>query len=90
LLLVLGDIVAVNGKPMKGVWAARGTDLFLTPTVGVQPPNQPPQGRQAIGDVQRGDIQDMIWDIPDSDSNPTGTITASGFSRGPLAPGAPG
>jgi uncharacterized protein (TIGR03437 family) len=89
LLIVLGDIVAVNGRPVKGVWAARATDLFLTPTVGVQPPNQPPQGRQAIGDVQRGHIQDMIWDILDLDSNPIGTITASGFSRGPRAPGAP-
>jgi uncharacterized protein (TIGR03437 family) len=89
LLIVLGDIVAVNGRPVKGVWAARATDLFLTPTVGVQPPNQPPQGRQAIADVQRGHIQDMIWDILDLDSNPIGTITASGFSRGPRAPGAP-
>jgi len=89
LLIVLGDIVAVNGRPVKGVWAARATDLFLTPTVGVQPPNQPPQGRQAIADVQRGHIQDMIWDILDLDSNPIGTITASGFSRGPRAPGSP-
>jgi uncharacterized protein (TIGR03437 family) len=89
LLIVLGDIVAVNGKPVKGVWAARATDLFLTPTVGVQPPNQPPQGRQAIADVQRGHIQDMIWDILDLNSNPIGTITASGFSRGPRAPGSP-
>jgi uncharacterized protein (TIGR03437 family) len=31
----------------------------------------------------------MIWDILDLDSNPIGTITASGFSRGPRAPGAP-
>jgi uncharacterized protein (TIGR03437 family) len=89
LLIVLGDIVAVNGRPVKGVWAVRATDLFLTPTVGVQPPNQPPQGRQAIADVQRGHIQDMIWDILDLDSNPIGTITASGFSRGPRPPGAP-
>ena len=89
LLIVLGDIVAVNGRPVKGVWAARATDLFLTPTVSVQPPNQPPQGRQGIADVQRGHIQDMIWDILDLDSNPIGTSTASGFSRGPRAPGAP-
>src|SRR6516164_8853347 len=88
-LIIIGDIVAVNGRPVKGVWALRATDLFLTPTVGVQPPNQPPQGRQAIADVQRGHIQDMIWDILDLDSNPIGTITASGFSRGPRAPGAP-
>jgi len=88
-LIIIGDIVAVNGRPVKGVWALRATDLFLTPTVGVQPPNQPPQGRQAIADVQRGHIQDMIWDILDLDSNPIGTITASGFSRGPRPPGAP-
>lgn len=88
-LIILGDIVAVNGRPVKGVWALRATDLFLTPTVGVQPPNQPPQGRQAIADVQRGHIQDLVWDILDLDSNPIGTITASGFSRGPRAPGTP-
>jgi uncharacterized protein (TIGR03437 family) len=88
-LIILGDIVAVNGRSVKGVWALRATDLFLTPTVGMQPPNQPPQGRQAIADVQRGHIEDMVWDILDLDSNPIGTITASGFSRGPRAPGTP-
>jgi hypothetical protein len=40
-LIILGDIVAVNGRPVKGVWVLRATDLFLTNTVGVQPPNQP-------------------------------------------------
>jgi hypothetical protein len=88
-LIILGDIVAVNGRAVKGVWALRATDLFLTPALGIQPLNQPPQGRQAIADVQRGHIQDMVWDILDLDSNPIGTITASGFSRGPRAPGAP-
>jgi uncharacterized protein (TIGR03437 family) len=39
--------------------------------------------------VQRGHIQDLVWDILDFDSSPIGTITASGLSRGPRAPGAP-
>ncbi|MBI3679064.1 MAG: hypothetical protein HY235_01445 [Acidobacteria bacterium] len=87
--VMIGDIVAVNGKPVKGAFALRATNLNLTPTVGVQPPNQPPQGRQAIGDVQRGNLVTIIWDMLDSDSNPIGTITATGLTRGPRAPGAP-
>ena len=60
LLIVLGDIVAVNGRPVKGVWAARATDLFLTPTVGVQPPNQPPLRRCKDRKRQCGMVHDGI------------------------------
>ena len=89
LFLMIGDIVAVNGKSVKGAFALRSTNLFLTPTIGVQPPNQPPMARQAIGDVQRGNLVTIVWDLLDSDANPIGTITASGLTRGPRAPGAP-
>jgi hypothetical protein len=87
--LMMGDIVAVNGKAVKGGFSLRATNLFLTPTIGVQPSNQPPQARQAIGDVQRGNLVTIVWDVLDSESNPIGTITASGLTRGPRAPGAP-
>jgi len=87
--VMIGDIVAVNGNTVKGNFSMRATNLFLTPTIGVQPPNQPPMARQAIGDVQRGNLVTIVWDLLDSDGNPIGTITASGLTRGPRAPGAP-
>ena len=86
--VMIGDIVAVNGTPVKGGFVLKATNVFLTPTVGVQPPNQPPQARQAIGDVQRGNVVSIIWDLLDTDGNPIGSITASGLTRGPRAPGA--
>jgi hypothetical protein len=89
LFVMIGDIVAVNGKSVKGAFALRSTNLFLTPTLGVQPTNQPPMARQAIGDVQRGNFVTIVWDLLDADSNPIGTITACGLTRGPSAPGAP-
>jgi uncharacterized protein (TIGR03437 family) len=90
-VVLIGDIVAVNGKPAKGVWILRGTNLYLTPSVGVQPPGSflPfDQVRQSIADVIRLHIQDIVWEILQADGTPIGTIMASGFSRGVPPPGA--
>jgi uncharacterized protein (TIGR03437 family) len=90
-VIIIGDIVAVNGKPAKGVWTLRGTNLYLTPNVDVQSPGSflPfDQVRQSIADVIRFHIQDIIWEILQADGTPIGTIMASGYSRGSPPPGA--
>jgi uncharacterized protein (TIGR03437 family) len=76
----IGDIVAVNGKAVKGLWTARGTTLFFDPN-GVP--------GHSIADVTRGNIIDMYWEILQSDGTPIGTIAASGLTRGIPPPGAP-
>jgi hypothetical protein len=79
-IILIGDIVAVNGTPVKGVWVLRGTNLFMTPDIGVQPPGQPPASRQSIADLARSHIQDLVWEILQPDGTPIGTIMASGLA----------
>ena len=47
----IGDIVAVNGKPAKGVFILRNTALNLRPT---------PAPGQAIADVARANISQVV------------------------------
>jgi uncharacterized protein (TIGR03437 family) len=76
----IGDIVAVNGKPVKGLWTARGTTFFFDP-------NAVPG--HSTADLVRGNIIDMYWEITQVDGTPIGTIMASGLTRGIPPPGAP-
>src|SRR5215467_847804 len=76
----IGDIVAVNGKPAKGLWTARATTIFFEP-------NAVPG--HSTADVTRGNIIDMYWEILQSDGTPIGTMAASGLTRGTPPPGAP-
>jgi uncharacterized protein (TIGR03437 family) len=76
----IGDIVAVNGKPVKGLWTARATTFFFEP-------NAVPT--HSTADVTRGNIIDMYWDILQLDGTPIGTLAASGLTRGSPPPGAP-
>lgn len=76
----IGDIVAVNGKPVKGLWTARGTTLIFDP-------NAVPG--HSTADLTRGNIIDMYWEITQVDGTPIGTLSASGLTRGSPPPGAP-
>ena len=76
----IGDIVAVNGKPVKGLWTARVTALFFEP-------NAVPS--HSIADVLRNNIIDLYWEILQLDGTPIGTLSASGLTRGVPPPGAP-
>jgi uncharacterized protein (TIGR03437 family) len=76
----IGDIVAVNSKPVKGLWTARSTTFFFEP-------NAVPT--HSTADVTRGNIIDMYWDILQLDGTPIGTLAASGLTRGSPPPGAP-
>jgi uncharacterized protein (TIGR03437 family) len=76
----IGDIVAVNGKPVKGLWTARGTTFSFEP-------NAVPG--HSMADVTRGNVIDMYWEIMQVDGTPIGTLAASGLTRGVPPPGAP-
>jgi uncharacterized protein (TIGR03437 family) len=76
----IGDIVAVNGKPVKGLWTARATTFSFEP-------NAVPG--HSIADLTRGNVIDMYWEILQIDGTPIGTLAASGLTRGSPPPGAP-
>ena len=78
----IGDIVAVNGKPMKGTWHSRAVQIGMNPN---------PQPGQGIADVSVTGTLDWIMDIRTPDGEPVGMITGYGWntSAGQRPPGAP-
>jgi hypothetical protein len=78
--VVLGDIVAVNGQPAKGLYVGRTKGINATPT---------PVPGQAIADVQRTSLREFVFEILKSDGTPIGTLLGSGLVGGPAPPGAP-
>jgi hypothetical protein len=78
--VLLGDVVAVNGKPAKGLFLTRQITINLTPN---------PTPGQAIADVVRSNVLDRIVEILQPDGTPIGSITTLGFNLGAGPPGAP-
>ena len=66
----IGDIVAVNGKPAKGVWSA--TYSFATPY------RSAPQPGQVIADFDLGGVGECTFQIYATDGTYLGLIRASG------------
>ncbi len=75
----IGDIVSVNGKPVKGTWHSRAMGPFLSPT---------PQPGQAIADVLRSGTLEWIMEILSTEGDPIGTIMGYGWNGGSPPPGA--
>ena len=59
--LLLADIVAVNGKPAKGIFLTRQITVNLTPS---------PSAGQAIADLARTNVVDRIVEILQPDGTP--------------------
>ena len=76
----VADVVAVNGKPVKGTFTARGTNITRTTTLS--PGN-------AIADSAAGAYQDWVVDLSHLDGTQIGTIAVSGWGGGARAPGSP-
>jgi len=74
----IGDIVTVNGKPARGTWTTKARAWGLSPN---------PTGGQAIADTTRGWVEDIVWELQQSDGSAVGSIMASGFRQGPMPPG---
>jgi hypothetical protein len=78
--VALGDIVAVNGQPTKGLYTAYARAIAVSP--GAAP-------GKAIGDVQRDAIRQEVFEILSASGNPVGSIMALGLSSGAAPPGSP-
>jgi hypothetical protein len=79
-ITLLGDIVAVNGQPAKGLYVGRNRGVQATPT---------PLPGQAIADVTRTALREYFFEILKPDGTPVGTVIGDGFAGGPPPPGAP-
>lgn len=69
---VIGDIVAVNGQPAKGIYAGR--------SVPINSDDPAPWPGGAIADVKRSALRQHIFEIWKSDGAAIGTIMSFGFS----------
>jgi len=78
--LLLADIVAVNGQLAKGVILARFTTLNLRPS---------PTPGQAISDVNRSGVVDILLEVLDDGGTSIGSIMTFGLNAGGIPPGAP-
>lgn len=79
--IAVGDIVAINGRPVKGLYTHRfGPGIMATTTLT--------PGRN-IADMASGCPAEAQFAILYPDGTPIGSITASGFNAGTPPPGAP-
>jgi uncharacterized protein (TIGR03437 family) len=78
--VALGDIVAVNGQPAKGVYVGRPVGMILTPT---------PKPGQSIADTAHASLRTHTFEILKIDGTPVGTIMSSGLDGGLPPAGAP-
>ena len=69
-LLFVGDVVAVNGRPAKGLWTSRQFQMNFSPT---------PQPGFGVADVTRGTLADCKWEFLDADGAFVGAIVDSGY-----------
>ena len=79
-LVAVGDIVLVNGRPAKGTVVIQSRLLSLSPT---------PNPGQAIADIVRGQIAEILFEIQQVDGTPVGSIHSLGLAGGGGLVGAP-
>jgi uncharacterized protein (TIGR03437 family) len=75
--LIIGDIVAVNGRP------AKGTFVNTTRTANLRPAPNP---GQAIADVTRATVNNQAFEILDANGTLVGTIVTFGLGGAGVAP----
>ena len=80
-IVIIGDIVAVNGQPAKGTMTRHAARQVLLRTA--------PNPGQAIADTVRNAALALSFEILKSDGTPIGTIMASGLNGGGSPPGSP-
>jgi uncharacterized protein (TIGR03437 family) len=78
--LVVADIVAVNGRPVRGTRAEVGRTLNLRTA---------PNHGEAIADTTRNNMNEFAFEFVGSDGTPIGTIAGIGLGNGDPPPGAP-
>jgi len=75
---IIGDVVSVNGRPVKGTVLEMVNDFVMRPN---------PQPGQAIADITRGGMIEWYFEILDQSGNLIGSIRVSGVNGGPPPPG---
>lgn len=70
-LLLVGDIVAVNGRPARGLWTSRQLLMNFSPN---------PQPGFGVADVTRGTLADCKWEFLDANGEYVGAIMDSGYA----------
>ena len=73
----VADVFAVNGKPARGTWTSRGTQLFRSTTV--TSPN-------AVADSGGAFLIDWVVDFQKVDGTQIGTLMATGWGGTPATP----
>jgi uncharacterized protein (TIGR03437 family) len=76
----IGDIVAVNGQPAKGIMIRNIRQILLKTA---------PDAGQALADSVRNGVVGDTFEILKSDSTPIGTIVSSGLAAGSTPVGGP-
>jgi hypothetical protein len=76
--IIIGDIISVNGRPVKGTVVELVNVLTLRPN---------PQPGQAIADITRGGLIEWYFEILDQDGHLIGSIRVSGVNGGAPPPG---
>ncbi len=81
--LAIGDLVSINGTPVKGTVFEKISDVSATPA--------PAAGQcQAIADITRGTFYEWNLEIMNQDGTYLGSVLAQGLAGGgPSPPGAP-
>src|SRR5262245_19006966 len=79
-VLIIADIVAVNGQP------AMGTSVFHIRQINLR---TAPNAGEAIADIVRNNVVEIRVELLKADGTPVGTIMASGLGGGVPPPGAP-
>ena len=74
----IGDIVAINGQPAKGMLVIRARAIGASPN---------PTASLAIADVTRASMREQIFEILQADGTPVGIIMATGMGAGRSAVG---
>ena len=70
-VLFIGDIVAVNGKPAKGLWTSRQYLMNFSPA---------PAAGFAVADVSRATIAECKWEFLDAEGRFVGALADSGLA----------
>jgi hypothetical protein len=76
----MGDIVAVNGQPAKGLYVSRPRAINASPN---------PSSSVAIADVTRAAMREQMFEILQADGTAVGVIMTTGMSAGRSAVGQP-
>lgn len=79
-VVLISDVVSVNGQPARGTLVFNSRNMTLSPT---------PNAGEGVADVARNGVIELMVEILKTDGAPIGTIMALGLAMGSPPPGSP-